>query len=262
MLTEDFQLAPNQLIASSSRLSAVPNLIHGITTRTALPSPGKADFFDSITQARTAGALPNVLALGADQVHSDRLVLIDEPIGDNNRHDGFRWNDQLRAGEFPKADALVTTLPGVLLIIQTADCLPVFAIDADNKIAGLAHCGWRGLRAGLAGNLITQMISSGADPNNIQVWLGPCIHAANYEVSRELVEDFRQAFPNAPVAIDDRHLDLPAVAQHQIEQVGIAPNHIADSGQCTFALSDRYHSWRAHGPTAGRMLSFVGFSRG
>lgn len=257
MFLNDCQLS--DLAVSSSRWSAIPGLIHGITTRSALPLPGKADFFDSIARARAAGALPDLLALGADQVHSDRLVLVDEPIGDNNRLDGFRWDDRLRAGEFPQADALVTTIPGVLLIIQTADCLPVFAIDPASRVAGLAHCGWRGLRAGLAGKLVAHMIAAGASADNIQAWLGPCIHAGNYEVSRELVEDFRAAFPGAPVAADERHLDLPAVARHQLERAGVQTQAIADSGQCTFANPGLYHSYRAHAAQAGRMLSFLGF---
>lgn len=259
MLQNDFMLNDSGLVASSARWRELPNLFHGITTRLALPNPGKADFFDSISSARSSGAVAERMTFGADQIHSDRLVVIDRPIGENNRPDGFRWNDSLRAGEFPKTDALVTSLPNALLMIQTADCLPVFAIEPKNRIAGLAHCGWRGLRANLTAKLIQGMASAGAQIENIQIWLGPCIHAENYEVSRELVEDFRAAFPGAPVAIDDRHLDLPAIANHLSIQSGIQPGAIADSGQCTYACAARYHSWRAHGPNAGRMISFVGF---
>lgn len=259
MLNNDFLLNDAGLVVSSARWLAVPNMIHGITTRLALPDPGKADFFASISNARAAGAIPELMTFGADQIHSGNLVLIDRPITDATRMDGFRWNELLRAGEFPKTDALVTSLPNALLIIQTADCLPVFAIDPRTNIAGLAHCGWRGLRANLTAKLIESMASAGVQIENIQIWLGPCIHAENYEVNRELVDDFRAAFPGAPVATDERHLDLPAIANHQLIQSGIQPGSIADSGQCTFARADRYHSWRAHGPNAGRMLSFVGF---
>lgn len=259
MQNHDFLLSDDGLVVSSARWRAIPDLTQGITTRLALPDPGKGDFFDSIAKARESGALRHGLTFGADQIHSDRLTVIDGSIEEISGNDGFRWDESLNAGEFPKTDALVATRPNAILVIQTADCLPVFAIDADKKIAGLAHCGWRGLRANLTGKLIERMVSAGAQLANIQVWLGPCIHARNYEVSRELVEDFRAAFPGAAVAIDDRHLDLSAIADYQLVAAGVRADAIADSGQCTYAGAERYHSWRAHGPNAGRMLSFVGF---
>ncbi|MCE5228137.1 polyphenol oxidase family protein [bacterium] len=259
MLNADFELDDSGLVVRSARWSGVTELVQGITTRAALPDKGKGDFFDSIAKARASGALPQMITLGADQVHSDKLVVINEPIGDNNRLDGFRWNDAMRAGEFSKTDALVTTLPGVLLIIQTADCLPVFAIDPRNIIAGLAHCGWRGLRAGLAGQLVEKMAAAGAEMKNMQVWLGPCICAKNYEVSKELVEEFQTAFPGADVAIDERHLDMIAIARHQAEIAGVDEGQIAESGQCTLGSGERFHSWRGQGSDAGRMLSFLGF---
>lgn len=259
MIRNDFAVDEGGLAVRSARWSGMPNLAHGITTRAGLPDPGKGDFFVSIAKARVAGALPELATFGADQIHSDAVALIREPLAGLISSEGFRWNESLRAGEFPRTDALVTALPGTLLVIQTADCLPVFAIDPQRRIAGLAHCGWRGLRANLTARLIESMAAAGAWIEYIQVWLGPCIHADRYEVSRELVEDFRAAWPGAPVADDGRHLDLPAIANHQLVQAGIDAGAIADSGQCTFACAGRYHSWRAHGPGAGRMLSFLGF---
>jgi len=238
---------------------AIPGLTHGVTTRAALPEPGKADFFATIAQARAAGAIPTALTIGAEQVHEDHLEAIEELAGAWQFPPGFRSEAALRACEFPRTDALMTTLPGVMLVIQTADCLPVFAVDPVRRAVGLAHCGWRGLLTGLAGKLAREMDARGAQAARLQVWLGPCIRVGRYEVGPALVEQFRAAFPGAPVCADETHLDLPAVARWQLAQAGIDPKRIFDCGECTLGQSDRYHSYRGAGDQAGRMLSFIGF---
>src|SRR5207247_2608826 len=102
-------------------------LTHGTTTRAALPEAGKADFFDVITRARRAGALPVALTYGGDQVHEDRVAIIREALSQPCEHPtGLKFDPALQAGEFPATDALVTSAAGVLLVIQTADCLPIF----------------------------------------------------------------------------------------------------------------------------------------
>ncbi len=259
MMERDCQIDEGGLMVRSARWAAQPGLIHGVTTRAALPRDGKSDLFDAVREARSVGAIPDRLTLGADQVHGDFVAMINEPIDAGNRPEGFRWNERLRVGEYPAADALVTTIPGLLLVIQTADCLPVFAVDRERGVAGLAHCGWRGLRAGLAATLIHRMAVLGARPGSIEAWLGPCIRPQRYEVSAELVEEFQRAFPAAPVAIDERHLDMAALADWQLRQAGVAAGQIADSGECTLGEADRYHSYRGRGPNAGRLLSVLGF---
>jgi hypothetical protein len=253
------QLSPSGLTVANPAWSALPDLIHGTTTREALPEQGKSDFFESLARARARAALPDMWTVGADQVHATRVQILDRPLRPHEQPDGYRHDDSLRAGEFPATDALVTTLPGLLLVVQTADCLPVFLLDRQRKVCGLAHGGWRGLLGGIAGRLARAMIDLGAAPSGLEAWLGPAIGAAQYEVGGELVAQFRAAFSGAPVAPDDRHLDLAAVARHQLVAAGVAPVRILSSGECTRARDDRYHSYRAQGEAAGRMLSFIGF---
>jgi YfiH family protein len=236
-----------------------PGLVHGVSTRQALPEPEKMDFFEMIRQARGRGVLPAAWTLGGDQTHEDHVALIGGPISEDNRPEGFRWDEELTAGEFPATDALVATFPGVLLAIQTADCLPVFFVAPKSRMVGLAHCGWRGLRAGLAAKTARAMLAEGADPTVLEVWLGPCIRAAAYEVGAELVKEFAGAFPGAAVSHNGTHLDLAAVARHQLAEAGVRPDLIFDSAECTFAQGDRYHSYRRDAAGAGRMVSFIGF---
>ena len=242
--------------------AGLAGLTHGATTRAALPQQGKDDFFTTIQRAREARAIPRVLTFGADQVHEAHVEIINEPFDNRKHQPGLRCEPGLEACEFPATDALITTLPGVLIVIQTADCLPIFMIDRVNQIAGLAHCGWRGLRQGLAGKMAREMIAQGTRARDLEAWLGPCIQAPRYEVGTALVEDFRGAFPGAEVSPNDTHLDLPAVARWQLERAGIGEDRIFDSGECTLGQSDRYHSYRGEGGEAGRILSFIGFGLG
>lgn len=253
------QLGPAGLAVTCPAWQRLPGLIHGVTTRRALPQPGKSNLFDAVHAARAADVLPTALTLGADQVHGDRLAAVIEPIELKRRPDGLRCDAAHEICEFAATDALLTTLPGVLLVIQTADCLPVFIADPAARVAGLAHCGWRGLRSGLAGKLAREMTAQSASPAAMEAWLGPAICVEHYEVGPELVRDFQEAFPGAPVSPNGTHLDLAATARWQLERAGLAPGRIHDSGECTLGQPDRYHSYRGEGAQAGRLLSFIGF---
>lgn len=254
------QLNPAGLTVACPAWECRDGLLHGVTTRQALPLPGKSDLFTAVLAARAVGALPRTLTLGADQVHGDRLAAVVEPIETRRRPDGLRCDGEHEICEFPATDALLTTLPGVLLVIQTADCLPVFIADPAARVAGLAHCGWRGMRLGLAGTLAREMAAQGAALATMEAWLGPAICAEHYEVGPELVHDFQEAFPGAPVSADGTRLDLAATARWQLERAGLAPHRIYDSGECTLGQTARYHSYRGQGAQAGRMLSFIGFA--
>lgn len=254
------QLSTDGLTVHCPPWQAIPGLIHGVTTRQALPEPGKNQFFQAIERARAAGAFPSLLTLGADQVHGENLEVVSEPLESRHQPPGLQCDPEHQIGEFAATDALLTTLPGVLLVIQTADCMPVFLVDPAARMVGLAHCGWRGLRLGLAGKLARAMEAQGAAPAALQAWLGPAICADHYEVGQNLVEEFQGAFPGAPVSPEGTHLDLAAVARWQLVQAGLSPARILDSAQCTLGEPGRYHSWRGAGEQAGRMLSFLGFA--
>lgn len=256
------QLNEDGLTVSCPAWGRIEGLIHGVTTRLALPEAGKGDFFEVILRARKARALPYALTIGADQVHGDHVESLIEPIEYRNQPHGLRCDNDHQVCEFAATDALVTTLPGVLLVIQTADCLPVFMVDPAAQVVGLAHCGWRGLRAGLAGKMVNEMVTQGASLETLEAWLGPAICVEHYEVGPELVKDFANAFGGAHLSPNGTHLDLPAVARWQLELAGMPPASIRESGECTLGQQERYHSYRGAGAGAGRMLSFIGYAEG
>jgi YfiH family protein len=237
----------------------VPGLLHGTTTRAAAPEPRKRDLFAVLALLRVEGVVPRRFTLGGDQVHGETIAVVDQPLEFGHHPPGFRWGELEQIGEFAETDALITNIPGAMLAIQTADCMPVFLVDPPTRMIGLAHCGWRGLAAGLAGKTARRMEEMGAKASRMEAWLGPAIRAANYEVGTELVDRFRGLCGGAKVSPDGCRLDLAAVARHQLETAGMVSEKIYDSGECTAGQPDRYHSHRRDGENSGRLVSFLAF---
>ncbi len=242
--------------------AGIPGLLHGTTTRSALPTPGKTPFFERVRELRQRQLLPRLPTYAGDQVHEDRLMVIGtgEPRTLEGTTVPASHDTSLEATEFARTDALMTGEPGRLLCIRTADCEPVFLIDPRRRLAGVAHCGWRGVRAGLATKLAEAFLAGGSQPQDLQAWLGPCITAPNYEVSRALIDDFARAFPGAPISPDGLHLDLFAITRWQLEKAGMKPDHVIVSGACTYGEPGHYHSYRRDGDQAGRLLSFIAWT--
>jgi YfiH family protein len=110
------------------------------------------------------------------QIHGSEVVVIDaaqKVYGNQN---------------LPKADALVSNLPNVVLGVVTADCAPILLFDKQEKIIAAVHAGWRGAKLGVILSTIVQMKNLGA--KNISAIIGPTIHQNSYEVSTDFFDDF------------------------------------------------------------------------
>jgi YfiH family protein len=156
----------------------------------------------------------------------------------------------------PEADAAVTRTPGVVLAIQTADCLPVlFCADDGSEIAA-AHAGWRGLAAGVLENTLAAMQTPRA---GIMAWLGPAIAAQSYEVGDEVREAFLAHDPGAAVAFAPTRpshwlCDLYELARQHLHAARIT--RIYGGGFDTFT-DPHLHSYRRDGARSGRMASLI-----
>lgn len=162
----------------------------------------------------------------------------------------------------PEADAAVTALPGVVLAVLHADCLPVlFASRAGDEVA-VAHAGWRGLAAGVLEATVAAM---GTPPGDLLAWLGPAAGPAAYEVGAEV----REAFLEAPEAAGRRdataaaflptrprhwRVDLYALARLRLAALGLTA--VSGGGFCTIGEPGAFFSHRREGRT-GRMASLV-----
>jgi YfiH family protein len=159
-------------------------------------------------------------------------------------------------GDEPQADAAVTSEPGVVLAILTADCLPVLFAARDGGEVGAAHAGWRGLAAGVLEATVAAMRTPAA---GLVAWLGPAAGPQSYEVGDEV----RQAFLAHDAAADAAFLptrpghwrvDLYLLARQRLASVGV--HAVSGGGECTIADAGRYYSHRRDGRT-GRMASLA-----
>jgi len=167
-------------------------------------------------------------------------------------------------GEGPKADAVVTSVPGIALGVSHADCGPVLLADAESGVIAAAHAGWRGALAGVAESAIAAMERLGARREHIVATLGPTISQPNYEVGPEVREAFVAASPGdvqlfVPSAREGRFLfDLPGAIVARLKAAGVRASAL---GLCTYADEQRFFSYRRcthrSEPDYGRMLSVI-----
>ncbi|MGB7295240.1 MAG: peptidoglycan editing factor PgeF [Candidatus Aminicenantales bacterium] len=165
-----------------------------------------------------------------------------------------------------RGDALVTRLPGLLLVIKTADCLPVLLVDVKTRVIAAVHCGWKGTRLRVLEKTIRGMLERySVEPGSLLAALGPCIGAGCYEVGED-VRDLYAAggFPGSlfnPIpGRPGKHLfDIRAAARLQLFGLGIKAKNIFAVDVCTHC-DPAYPSYRRDKKDCGRMLSFIGLS--
>jgi YfiH family protein len=281
---------PRPTILRSEALARIPWLVHGFSTRVGGFSHAyggrslnlgftKQDSISAVERNRAAF----LRQLGANngkkpwplvtlrQVHSDLIHSVAElPM------------------EPLVGDGLITRMPGILLGIQTADCLPVILVDTEQKAVGVFHAGWRGTVKRIVEKGVGEMRRCfGTLPKNIKAAIGPGINACCYDVGAEVrlqfesqfayAEDlFREAKESDPVrekypllfltARAPGHSELPTkifldlveANRHQLMDVGIPPRNISASTQCTACNPDLLFSYRAEKGITGRMMGVAG----
>lgn len=187
-----------------------------------------------------------------------RSILPSEPAWLSQVH-GTRVVEAGASENLPEADASISTRPGVVCAIQTADCLPVLFCDAGGKVVGAAHAGWRGLAGGVLENTVGRMRSAGA--TEILAWLGPAIGPKCFEVGRDVYDAFvakdaSMADAFQPIAgTPGKYLaDIYALAMRTLQQLGVT--QVAGGALCTVTEQNRFYSFRRDKVT-GRMASLI-----
>ena len=156
----------------------------------------------------------------------------------------------------PEADAAVSHIPGTVLAILTADCLPVLFCADDGSEIGAAHAGWRGLAAGVLEATLTQLETP---PRRVLAWLGPCIGATSYEVGGEVrqafvASDAAAASCFAPTRPGHWLADLAALARRRLQAAGVQRIH---GGGFDTRTDARFYSYRRDGARSGRFASLI-----
>jgi YfiH family protein len=176
-----------------------------------------------------------------NQVHSNKVVLVLDPAEDTS---------------LEMADALVTKVPGMILSVKTADCLPLLLYDPAAKVIGAVHAGWRGAQLGIIERSLEVMKELGA--KDITALLGPSIQKDSYEVGKE----FRDFFPDKYLTAANTSLffDLPSFAKDILIKAGIKDLWSSDLN--TYQSNDFYSYRRSSKlgkplPSQKRQFAFI-----
>ncbi len=263
--------------------SKLPWLIHGFSTRhggvsslngekvlnlgfTGWDTRGNVLENRRLLQSALASDSQTLIAL--KQFHSDVVHLFDSAPAEPCR-----------------GDASTTTRPGLLLGVQTADCVPILLVDPKKRVVAAIHAGWRGTLARIARKAIGRMqMEYGTKPANLLAALGPAIGGCCYEVGNEVATAFISQFPNAAAWFDELRtgdepnplqwlnmmppghqpspknvlLDLRKANRSQLLDAGLRPQNIFVSGLCTACRRDLLFSYRKEGAATGRLMSVIG----
>ena len=164
--------------------------------------------------------------------------------------------------ERPRADGMVTSRPGLLLGVVTADCAPVLFADQAAGVVGAAHAGWRGAHGGVLENTVASMERLGAERARIVAAIGPAIAQASYEVDAAFRDNFGPDAGTffAPGRPGHWQFDLEAYLCRRLRDAGIVL--IEPLGLDTYVDEARFFSYRraTHRgePTYGRQFSLIG----
>lgn len=286
-------------ILESPALARLNWLVHGFSTR-----PGGASEFPSRQESRTA--TEKTLNLGFTEWDSRERVLENRKnffatlhsakmrvVGLRQIHSDIIHvvgaAEILQGDQAPQGDALITREPGVLLVVQTADCIPILLADAKNHAVAAIHSGWRGTAQRVAEKTLGRMqMEFGTRPQDVIAALGPGIGGCCYEVGHEVVKEFAAKFPSArewfagpfdSLENGDNdpnwlpwltmrppghapppprlQLDLIAANRAILASAGVAPGKIQSSDFCTSCRTDLFFSYRRE-RTTGRMMAAIG----
>ena len=184
-----------------------------------------------------------------------------------------------------KGDASATNRPGLLLAIQTADCVPILLVDPKKRAVAAIHAGWRGTLARITQKAVGRMqFEFGSKPADLLAAIGPSIGPCCYEVAADFVTKFTAQFSDAADYFDEArsgeepnplqwlnmkppghqpppknvHLDLRKANRSQLLAAGLQAQNIFVSDLCTACHTDLLFSHRREGPLSGRLMSAIG----
>ena len=249
---------------SCRALEALPRVCHGFSTRTGGIA---ADHHSSLNLGYTSWdsiervdenrrLFLSALNLGdshlatLSQVHSNRVHIIEDNPGEGNRLQG---------------DALATRMENTALAVQTADCLPILLADPVRRAVAAVHSGWRGtLERVLLQTILEMERAFDSSPSDLIVAVGSGIRACCFEVGPEVADLFEKDYTGCKLVhpAEGRpgkfFLDLSKALEVQMDLAGIRVENRYDLGACTRCGADKFFSYRAEGPAAGRMMAVIG----
>lgn len=253
---------------AAEQLEQIDGLAHGFSTRLGGVSEG---VFASLNLGLSRGDDPEKVlenyrrfqaAIGAEgryyamlrQVHGDSVRSVTMADVKENLYD--------RAPG--QGDAMVTAMPGVLLVVFCADCIPVLLCDPVRRVIGAVHAGWRGTAAGVVDRTVERMaLAFDCKPSDIRAAIGPGIGPKCFETHEDVPNAMMAAvsspaLPYIKVKENGKFLvDLKGINAKRLELAGLRRDHIAICADCTACLPDKYWSHRVYGTKRGSMAAAI-----
>jgi len=270
-------------ILQTSAFAEIPWLVHGFSTRHGGVSElsgekvlnlgfaeweTKGNVLKNRRRFQSALGAESLALVGLSQIHSDVVHLFSSAPTKTCR-----------------GDASITNQLGLLLAVQTADCVPILLVDPKKRAVAAVHAGWRGTLQRIVVKAIGKMqMHFGTKPADLLAAIGPSIAGCCYEVGTEVAAEFKSQFPNASEWFDELRtgdepnplqwlnmkppghqpppksvlLDLRKANRAQLFEAGLPSRNISVSDLCTACHGDLFFSYRKERGTTGRHLSVIG----
>lgn len=191
----------------------------------------------------------------SDQTHTANVRLVTEKD---------RGNGITRPRPYTDVDGMITNVPGLVLATFYADCVPLYFIDPVHRAIGLSHSGWRGTVAKIGAVTVRRMQEEfGSKPSEIYAAVGPSICQDCYEVSEDVADAFKEAFPGHAdeILLDKKNgkyqLDLWGANEIVLTEAGVLKEKIAVTNICTCCNPDLLFSHRASHGKRGNLGAFI-----
>lgn len=252
-----FEQFPDIVHAFSTRLGGVSQGIYSSMNLSFTRGDDDAAVYENYRRLAEAVGFSAEDIVTSDQTHTANVRLVTEED---------RGNGITKPRPYTDVDGMITNVPGLVLATFYADCVPLYFIDPVHRAIGLSHSGWRGTVAKIGEVTVRRMQEEfGSDPSEIYGAVGPSICQDCYEVSEDVIEQFRAAFPQDKWDAlfygkpDGKYqLDLWQ-ANHQIMLgAGLKEEHISMPNLCTCCNPEFLFSHRASHGRRGNLGAFLG----
>lgn len=188
------------------------------------------------------------------QTHTDKVEVVND-----------------KSDVFEEVDGIITNKKDIFLCTTSADCTSLFFYDSVKKVIGNVHSGWRGTLQKIGQKAIVKMIKEyECNPKDIICCIGPCIQKCHFEVEEDVMLMFKNEFEytgrieeiidigKKTNEVQKYNIDTTLINKLILQEVGLKPENIIDSGLCTVCNSDLFHSYRVDKEQSGRNGAFIG----
>ncbi|MCK9373520.1 MAG: peptidoglycan editing factor PgeF [Sulfuricurvum sp.] len=179
------------------------------------------------------------------QIHSDRIVLIDERINFDTP---------------PECDALITNRPYTPLMVMSADCTPILVYDPVQRVIGAIHAGRAGALNAILPKTIERMGETfGSKIEDIRISMGPSIHGCCYEINGQIGAEVKEKGYSEALRKEGERLflDVNTVLRQQLDALNLPQEHLEVIAACPACKSDTYFSYRADRQHTGRIAGVI-----